>query len=80
MDHPCYLCILFAMMLRLFVAPLWSPAGKGLTSWLLCDVYCDFVTFPFGTLGQMWYFIASIADHSCLSQDTTLERNKNTIQ
>ena len=20
-----------------------------------CDVYCDFVTFPFGILGQLWY-------------------------
>ena len=27
---------------------LWSPAGKGLTSWLLIVVsYCEFVTFSF---------------------------------
>ena len=35
MDHLCYLCLVFLMLLRLFIAALWSPAGKGLTSWLL---------------------------------------------
>ena len=34
---------------------------------LVCDVNCDFVTFPFGTLGQVWYLILSIPDPSCLS-------------
>ena len=34
MDHLCYLCLLFASISRLFIAALWSPAGKGLTSWL----------------------------------------------
>ena len=24
---------------------------------LVCDVYCDFFTFPFGILGQVWYLI-----------------------
>ena len=24
---------------------------------IVCDVYCDFVTFPFGVLGQVWYLI-----------------------
>ena len=32
-----------------------------------CDVYCDYVTFPFGILGQVCYFIVSILDHCCLS-------------
>ena len=32
---------------RLFICALWSPAGKGLTSWLSFVVsYCEFVTFP----------------------------------
>ena len=32
---------------RLFVDDLWSPAGKGLSSWLsLVMSYCDVVTFP----------------------------------
>ena len=34
MDHLCYLCLVFAMLSRLFNATLWSPAGKWLTSWL----------------------------------------------
>ena len=29
---------------------------------LVCDVYCDFVTFPFGILRQVWYLIVSIPD------------------
>ena len=32
MDHLCYLCLVFVMLLGLFIAALWSPAGKGLTS------------------------------------------------
>ena len=35
MDHLCYLCLVLVMLLRLFIAALWSPAGKRLTSWLL---------------------------------------------
>ena len=44
MDHLCYFClILLCFPARLFVDALWSPAGKGLTSWLSfvmsnCDV------------------------------------------
>ena len=47
---------------RLFIAALNTSEGKR----LVCDVYCDFVTFPFGIRGQMWYLIVSIADHCCL--------------
>ena len=33
--------------MRLFICALWSPAGKGLTSWLSFMVSnCEFVTFP----------------------------------
>ena len=35
MDHLCYLCLVIVMLLPLFIAALWSPAGKGLTSGLL---------------------------------------------
>ena len=35
MDHLCYLCLVFVMLSRLFIAALCSPEGKGLTSWLL---------------------------------------------
>ena len=34
---------------------------------LVCDVYCGFVTFPCGILGQVWYLIVSIPDLCHLS-------------
>ena len=34
MDHLCYFCLILCFRARLFVGALWSPAGKGLTSWL----------------------------------------------
>ena len=37
---------------------------------LVCDVYCDYVTFPFGILGQVWYLIVSIPEPCCLSYFT----------
>ena len=40
------LCLL-CLYARLFISALWSPAGKGLTSWLSFVVSnCEFVTFP----------------------------------
>ena len=48
MDHLCFyvLCLLY-LCVRLFICALWSPAGKGLTSWLSFGVsICEFVTFP----------------------------------
>ena len=63
MDHLCYLCLVFVMLSRLFIAALWSTAGKGLTSRLLFVMFnCVFVTFPCGILGQVWYFIVSVPD------------------
>ena len=49
---------------RLFIGALWSPAGKGLTSWLSFVISgCEVVTFPLiGILGQMWCLIVSIPD------------------
>ena len=48
------LCVVFFSVLcllclcaRLFICALWSPAGKGLTSWFSFVVSnCEFVTFP----------------------------------
>ena len=63
MDHLCYFYIVFVMLSRLLIAALWSPAGKGLTSWLPFVVLnCVTVTFHFGILGQVWYLIVSIPD------------------
>ena len=56
------------MLSCLFIAVLWSPAGKGLTSRLLFVMFnCVFVTFPCGTLRQVWYLIVPIPDLCRLS-------------
>ena len=50
MDYLCFfLCLVFLMLSRLFIAALWSPAGKGLTSWLLLVVFIVFL------LLHLWY-------------------------
>ena len=48
MDHLCYFClVLLCFRAHLFVDALRSPAGKGLTSWLLFVISnSDVVTFP----------------------------------
>ena len=49
MDHLCFFSVLCLLCLcaHLFICALWSPAGKGLTSWLSFVVSnCEFVTFP----------------------------------
>ena len=48
-DHLCLLCLVFLMLLRLFIAALWSPAGKGLTS-----CYCLWCLLYFCYF-SMWY-------------------------
>ena len=47
-DPFCYLCFMSVMLSRLFIATLWSPAGKGLTSWLLFVMFsCVFLWILF---------------------------------
>ena len=48
MDHSGYFClVLLCFHARLFVDALWSPAGKGQTSWLTFVVSnSHVVTFP----------------------------------
>ena len=49
MDHLCYFCFaLLCFHARLFVDALWSPAEKGLTSWL---------SFVIGILGHEWCLV-----------------------
>ena len=68
MYHLCYFCLVFVMLSRLFIAALWSPAGKELTAWLLFVMFnCIFVTFPCGIPGQVSYIIVSIPDLCRLS-------------
>ena len=43
----CSVLCLLCLCARQFICALWSPAGKGLTSWLSFVVsICEFVTFP----------------------------------
>ena len=60
MDLLCFCSVLCLLCLcaRLFNCALWSPAGKGLTSWLSFVVSGEFVTI----LGRVWYLIVSISD------------------
>ena len=68
MDHLSYLCIVFVMLSDLFMAALRSPEGKGLTLFAhVCEVHCDFVTFPYSILGHVGYLIVSIPDLCRLS-------------
>ena len=60
MDHLCYLYLVFVMLSRLFIAGMCPHAWKELTSWLLFVMSnWDFVTFPYGILGQVWYLVVS---------------------
>ena len=43
MDHWSVLGLVFLMLSRLFIAALWSPDGKGLTSWLLFVMFIVFL-------------------------------------
>ena len=49
MDHLHYVCLVFVMLSRLFIAALWPPAWKGLTPWLLLVMFIVFCYF------LMWY-------------------------
>ena len=64
----CFLCLVFLMLSCLFIAALWSPSWKRADHLALVgDVYCIFVTFPCGILGQVWYLIVSFPDLCHLS-------------
>ena len=46
-----HLCFVFLMISRLFIAALWSPAGKGQASWFLLVMFIVFIFF----YCLMWY-------------------------
>ena len=62
-----FLRLLFLVLSRLLIAAFWSPAGKGLTSWLLLVMFIVFVTFHCGILGHVWHLIVSFPDLCRLS-------------
>ena len=50
MDHFCYFClVLLCFRARLFIDALWSPVGKGLSSWL------SFMMSNWSLLLAYWY-------------------------
>ena len=57
-------CHEFASVHCCLVVTLWERADLLA---LVCDVYCDLVTFPFCILGQVCYLIVSIPDPCRLS-------------
>ena len=49
MDHSCFFCHVFVVCFcaHLCIVVLWSPAGRGLASWLSFVMSnCEYVTFP----------------------------------
>ena len=62
MDHLLFMSYVFHAFASVHCA-LWSPVGKGLTSWLLfVTLGCVFVTFSCCILALVWYLIISIPD------------------
>ena len=56
-------CLVFAMFCaRLFICAFWSPAGKGLTSWLSFVVSSVSLSLSHWYPGRVWYLIVSIPD------------------
>ena len=53
-----FLCLVFVMLSRLFIAALWSPRER---ADLLAVSLC-FCSFSHGVLGQLWYLIVSIPE------------------
>ena len=65
-----YVCHDFASVHCCLVVTCWERADFLA---LVCDVYCVFVTFPYGILGPVWYFIVSIPDICHLSSIKPME-------
>ena len=64
--------VIYVSCLSCFLVTSLQPCGhllgKGLSlGSLVCDVYCDFVTFSCGVLGQVWYLIVLIPDRCLLT-------------
>ena len=68
MDHLCYVmscvCHSYASVHCCLVVTCLEKADHLA---LVCDVYCVFVAFPCGILGQVWYLIVLFPDRCHLS-------------
>ena len=63
-----YFCLVLYACVQFCFYGLWSPSGKGLTSWLSFVMSnCEVVTLPNGILGQVWCWIEAIPDLCHLS-------------
>ena len=68
-------CLVFAMFCaRLFICALWSPAGKGLTSWLSFVVSTVSLSLSHWYPG-LWYLIVSIPDLCTLTYFHNYDQN-----
>ena len=67
MDHLCFLRLEFLTFSRLFIAALWSPTGKVLTSWLLLVMFIVFCYFPVWFPGSGVVLDVSLPDFCLLS-------------
>ena len=67
MDHLCYLCRVCTAFASVRCCPVVTWRERAGLLALICDVYCNCVTFPFCILGQVWYLVISFPDHCCLS-------------
>ena len=66
MNHLCFLsCVSHAVtsVYCCLVVTCWERADL----LALVDVYCIFVTFPCGILGQVWYLIVSFPIHQIVT-------------
>ena len=66
------ICLVFVMLSRLFIAALWSPAGKGLTSWLLFVMSKCFLSLSYvvswvrcGTWLYRFLILAAFLTYNC---------------
>ena len=67
MDFSCNVLCLLCFRVRLFIDALWSPTGKGLTSWLSFGMSnCEFVTIILVSW-EVCYLIVSSSDFCPLS-------------
>ena len=70
-------CLVFAMFCaRLVICASWSPAGKGLTSWLSFVVSSVSLSLSHWYPGQVWYLIVSIPDLCNLTYFASLIKNE----
>ena len=62
-----FLCLVFLMLSRLFIAAFWSPTGKGLTFWLLLALFIVFLLLSHGYPGSGVVFDCIVPDLCLLS-------------